>query len=318
MQIASVRIQNLRAFADETVAFDDYTCLVGPNGSGKSTVLCALNIFFRETSHTPAGQNLTALSEEDFHRRDTKTPIRVTVTFTNLSEDAKQDFADYVRQDLLVITAEATFDAHAGTAQVTQHGERLGMKEFSAFFAQEGEGVAASKLAETYASIRKDFADLPEPAGKKGLSKQQMIDALREFETKHPERRVLLRSHDQFYGFTKGVNRLDKYVQWVFVPAVKDAATEQIESKNTALGKLLARAVGARANLKDPIDALRTATEQQYKELLARHDDALKEISASLRKRLTSWTHPDTTLRLGWRHDEKSVRVEEPLACCRR
>lgn len=52
MRIKSIRIQNLRSFADETIPLNDYTCLVGPNGSGKSTVLCALNIFFRETDNT--------------------------------------------------------------------------------------------------------------------------------------------------------------------------------------------------------------------------------------------------------------------------
>ena len=40
MQIASVRIENLRSFADATIPLNDYICLVGPNGSGKSTLIC--------------------------------------------------------------------------------------------------------------------------------------------------------------------------------------------------------------------------------------------------------------------------------------
>jgi predicted ATP-dependent endonuclease of OLD family len=42
MKIESVRIKNFRSFADETIPFNDYTCLVGPNGAGKSTIPCAL------------------------------------------------------------------------------------------------------------------------------------------------------------------------------------------------------------------------------------------------------------------------------------
>ena len=42
MRLASVRIQNFRAFADETICFDDCTCLVGLNGGGKCTVLMAV------------------------------------------------------------------------------------------------------------------------------------------------------------------------------------------------------------------------------------------------------------------------------------
>jgi predicted ATP-dependent endonuclease of OLD family len=51
MKIESVRIKNLRSFADVTVPFNDFTCLVGPNGSGKSTILCALSVFFRGTEN---------------------------------------------------------------------------------------------------------------------------------------------------------------------------------------------------------------------------------------------------------------------------
>ena len=93
MKIASIRIQNLRSFADETIPLNDYTCLVGPNGSGKSTVFCALNIFFRETDNVST--DLIQLDREDFHYQNTNEPIRITVTFTDLNEEAqKKDFAD--------------------------------------------------------------------------------------------------------------------------------------------------------------------------------------------------------------------------------
>jgi hypothetical protein len=34
MRIASVRIEKFRSFADATIPFNDYACLLGPNGSG--------------------------------------------------------------------------------------------------------------------------------------------------------------------------------------------------------------------------------------------------------------------------------------------
>ncbi|MHC1999240.1 AAA family ATPase [Methylobacterium sp. CM6241] len=48
MKIKSVRIQNLRSLRDQIIEMSEYTCLVGANGAGKSTILCALNIFFRD------------------------------------------------------------------------------------------------------------------------------------------------------------------------------------------------------------------------------------------------------------------------------
>jgi len=82
MKIKSLRIKNFRSFADVTIPFNDYTCLVGPNGVGKSTVLYALNVFFRETANSST--DLTQLSAEDFHQKDTADPIEITITFTDL------------------------------------------------------------------------------------------------------------------------------------------------------------------------------------------------------------------------------------------
>ena len=132
MRIASVRIENLRSFKDETIPFNNYACLVGPNGAGKSTVLTALNVFFRESDGLPT--DLSKLDQEDFHCKDTDNPIKITVTFAGLSKEAKEDFSDYVRQDQLVVSAEATFDKATGKADVKQYGQRLGMPAFAPFF----------------------------------------------------------------------------------------------------------------------------------------------------------------------------------------
>ena len=79
MKIESVRIENFRSYKDETIVLDDYTCFVGPNGAGKSTVFYALNIFFRQ--YKDSKTDLSKLSESDFHHKDTKNDIRITVTF---------------------------------------------------------------------------------------------------------------------------------------------------------------------------------------------------------------------------------------------
>jgi predicted ATP-dependent endonuclease of OLD family len=120
MKIESVHIQNLRSFGDETIPFNDYTCLVGPNGSGKSTVLCALNIFFRETDN--ASTDLCQLEKDDFHHQNTDEPVSITVTFCDLSKEAQEDFSDYFRLDRLVVSAVARFDKVTGKAEVRQYG----------------------------------------------------------------------------------------------------------------------------------------------------------------------------------------------------
>ena len=67
--------------------------------------------------------------------------------------------------------------------------------------------------------------------------------ALRDYEEDHLELCKHIEEECQFYGFSRGKDKLDKYIQWVYVPAVKDASTEQEEGSKTALGQLLQRTV---------------------------------------------------------------------------
>ena len=108
-----------------------------------------------------------------------------------------------------------------------------------------------------------------------------MTASLREYEAGRPEDCILVPSEDQFYGVTQGQGLLRKYLQWVYVPAVKDAAGEQAESKNTALGRLLARTVRAQVNFSEKLLTLRLEAEEKYKEMLAAEQGALDQISKS-------------------------------------
>ena len=310
MRISSVRIENFRSFEDETLPLNNYACLVGPNGAGKSTVLTALNVFFRESENLPT--DLTQLDQEDFHCKHTDKPIQITVTFTDLDDEAQKDFSDYVRQGQLVVSAVATFDdpTETGKAQVKQYGQRLGIGAFAPFFKAAATGKKVPELKEIFASLRKTYPDLSAPG-----TKDVMVQALHDFEAARPGECKLLPSEDQFYGFSKGTNRLTKHIQWVYVPAVKDATSEQVEARNSALGKLLASTVRSKTNLDKPVKALRAEMQQQYQALLDGNQHVLDDVSSALQTRITEWAHPDARLRLQWKQDlDKSVRVEEPWA----
>lgn len=308
MKLESLRIQNFRAVEDETVYFDDYTCLVGPNGCGKSTVLCALNILFRE--RTGSSLDLTNLGKEDFHNRYIEKPIYITATFSNLSDEAKKDFSDYYRQGKLIITAIAEYDPEKDTATVNQHGQRYVMQDFAEFFEAEKRREGIAKLREIYNEFRQIHNELPDES-----AKQNMIDALHEYENNHTNLCDTVLSEDQFYGFSKGANRLAKYIQWVFVPAVKDASNEQTDAKESALGKLLARTVRAKINFQDPLKALREDTKTRYETLIDGYQSELDQISESLHNKIVEWAHPDAKIRLEWQQDpDKTVKLDEPFA----
>lgn len=308
MKIESLRIENFRAFKDETIEFDDYTSFVGPNGVGKSTVFHALNLFFRQSKDSQT--DLLKLSANDFHHTNTSQPIRITVTFSSLSDQAKEELADYVRQNKLIITAIAVYDPITEKADVKQFGNRLGMEEFRKFFEADKSGAKAAELKEIFKSFREKYEDISS-----ANSKADMISALHEYENKNPEKCVLIPSEDQFYGVSRGVNKLESHIQWIFVPAIKDATEESEESTKSALGQLLARTVRSQVSFDENIRELRNNVRAEYQKLLDAEQKTLDDISGSLQNRLSNWAHPNITASIQWKQDpDKSIKIEEPLA----
>jgi predicted ATP-dependent endonuclease of OLD family len=306
MKIKSVRIENFRSFRDETIVLNRYSCFVGPNGAGKSTVLAALNVFFQERT---AATDISKLVDEDYFCRNTATPTRITLVFDDLDQRAREEFAAYVRQDELVVTAEAVFDDAMGVGAVRHYGQRAGMEQFRVFFEAEKTGVKAAELTQIYDRLRAQFAELPNPR-----SKDDKAQALREYETSHPDQCVLIPSADDFYG-VNSTGKLSRFVQWVYVPAVKDAGEEGLEAKNTALGKLVTRAVRTRTDFDAELDALKADALERYQDLLDRNQASLIEISQSLQRRLASWAHANVRLGMEWLSDpNKSVIVQQPVA----
>jgi len=308
MKIESVRIENFRSFKDETIIFDDYSCFVGANGAGKSTVLNALNVFFRQ--YRDSKTDLNRLSVDDFHHGNISAPVKITVTFNSLSQTATAELSDYARQNKLIVSSIAHFDTTSDNATVKQFGNRLGIEKFRKYFEDEKNGAKVPELKNVYSDLQKTYSGLPNPG-----TKAAMTDALREYESNHPAECKLIPSEDQFYGASKGINKLANHVQWVFVPASKDATEESEESRNSALGLLLARTVRAQVNFSDKVDRLKKETQKLYQNILDKEQSALDSISKTLQTSLEAWSHPGITAQIMWKQDsEKSVKVEEPWA----
>lgn len=308
MKLKQLRIENFRSFRDETILFDDYTSFVGPNGAGKSAILMALNVFFRNNASTVT--NVHFLSEEDFHLRNTKHPVKITATFEHLPPDAQTDLKHYYRQNQLVVTAKAEWNEQANGAEVLQYGSRLVMKQFAPFFEGVENKAKVGELQSTYNDIRKSVPELA-----KVTTKTAMTEELRTYEESHPEGCEQVESKTQFYGWSKGSNLLNKYLQWIYIPAVKDASSEQDESTTTALGQLLKRTIRTRINFTDELSALQGELEGKYKSMIDAQQTALDDLQASIEKRLQQWGNPNAELSIKWTYDpDKSFQVNEPFA----
>lgn len=308
MKIESVHIKNFRSFQEETIVFDDYTCFVGPNGAGKSTVLNALNVFFRQ--YKDSKTDLSKLSINDFHHKNTAEPIVITVTFKDLNDAAQELLSAYVRQDKLIISSIAVYDVQTERAEVKQFGNRLGFENFRTYFEADKSGAKSPELKAIYLSLRETYTDLPNVS-----TKADMVDALHAYEASHSDQCSLIPSEDQFYGVSKGADKLSQFIQWVFVPASKDFSEEGLESKNSALGQLLARTVRSRVNFTESMKTLKQQFQEAYQAIIDAEQSTLNDISESLKSRLESWAHPGINAQVAWAQEaEKSVKVDEPFA----
>ena len=305
MKLSRLRIENFRSFGDETIIFDDYTCFVCRNGAGKSTILTALNIFFRET--VDATTDLLRLCEEDFHDGNTTDPIRITATFVDLEDEAKRDFAAYYRAGELRISAVAEWQA--GVAEVKQFGNRFGMDDFRKYFEQDKAGDKHEVLKKTYQDLRAKHTDLPDEK-----VKAQMAGALQGYEATHYEKCVEIPSEDHFYGISRGANRLEKYLQWVYIPAVKDATAAQEQSKTSALSRLLQRRVYSQLKLDGRISEIKGDASAKYTELLNANKEPLDQVCCSLNKRFQRWAHPNASVSLSWAQANGIVSITPPVA----
>lgn len=307
MIVESLKIENFRCFKEEEIFFDKYNCFVGANGAGKSTILCALNIFFRHSKDTKIDVN--NISMDDFHHKNIEDDIRITVTFTDLSDKAKEELSDYVRHDKLIITTEAKFNKETGEVEVKQYGNRLGFNDFRKYFEKFKENASADELKDIYGKLKEKYNDLPNVK-----TKVRMKDALQEYESQREDKCIVIKSEDHFYGFTR-VSKLAPFVQWVFIPASKDFIEESEESRYSSLGVLLERTIRGRVNFYENIKEMMNDVTEKYNKMVDDHQAVLKDISEKLQKRLAKWYKPNIQALLEWKRDvERAISIDEPHA----
>lgn len=306
MFLTSLTIKNFRAFNEITIQLDKYTALVGQNGTGKSTVLMALNILFRNSENVSTKTDF--LTEEDFHNRNTAQPVEFIATFENLNDQAKEELKHYYRQGRLVIKCKAVWDPNAGGARVKQLGSRLVIGEFAPYFEMDKAGAPADDLKQFYKQLRERYTDLPAET-----VKAKMQNALRKYEEEHENECELKDSEDEFFG-VQGTGKINPFLQWVYIPAVKDAYAEGQENKNSAFGKLLERTIRSQVNFAELFDPLKRQMEEAYKRILSEKQTVLSEVASKLESQIRMWAHPEARVDLSWSSSPKAVDMAEPVA----
>ncbi len=153
--------------------FEKLTALVGSNGSGKSSFLRGLHLFYEPSPR---------IEIEDFYNRDTTTEIIITVTFRDLSPEAKAQFSSYMQGDNL--TVERVFVWDDGKFTWKYHGSTLqnpAFQEIRDALAIKDRGKTAREAYERVRA-REDFSSLPQWS-----TLGEVTDSLKQWEAEHPD-----------------------------------------------------------------------------------------------------------------------------------
>ena len=296
MKIKTIEIENFRSIKSDKIDCTDFNTFVGPNGSGKSTVLNALNIFFGEINN---------FSADDFHNRVVEEPIKIRVTFHELSDAAKEDFKHYVRSNLLVVQADISVDDNGNFNRVIR-GERLIFEPFKAFF----EASNATDRGKIFKTLREEHQGIAEATNDN--DRRASLAAYEE--ALGDESKTLTVSGSDFFGISKGAHKFQRHLSWVYVPAVKDASSEGEEGKSSHLGRLIQHTIRSGMDYDADLEAIKADALGSYQKLLAGQKAHLSALQASLATKLQAAVTAETDLLLDWKKDERSVAIQEPVA----
>jgi len=292
VRIAEITIANFRCLREARLVCHSLTSLVGRNGAGKSTVLHALDLFYRPSS---------AVSKDDFFNRYTTAPITIQVAFDNLRPDEQTEFAPYLQDGRLTVTKRYELAGTANTATGRYYAARRRYPPF-AVIRTMGAREMGKALSDAFDKLVAQGSMPPEPRPPK-TGQPAMLAYMDHFEAEHPDLLELTEDETQFFGEKNvGGGKLDTYTQFVYVPAVRDAAQEATtDAKRSSFGQLLDIAVIRKVNTRPEIanlqQTLLEAVTQAYSPDVI--GDDLQNLEASLNKVLQPFV-PNAALSLEW------------------
>lgn len=282
MIVKSIQVKNFRSILDERLDCDNLTVLVGRNGTGKSSFLKALDLFYDPKA---------TVSAEDFYNEDTSQDIEIAVTFTDLSDEAKELFRPYLEGNDLTVVRVFSF---AAKKLGTYHGMKFQNPDFEEIRKAGGKTEIRNKYEET--RKRPEYSSLPHVR-----SADQAEQELRKWEAANPDKCRRMRDDGQFFGFTEvGNGYLGRHTRLIHVPAVRDASDDAVEGKGSCITEIMDLVVRRALADRKELVKLKEDTQQKYRDIM---DPAnLPELSG-LQKQLSATLKlyaPEASVSLEW------------------
>ncbi len=259
MMIKSLHVCWFRSIVDETLECTHLTALLGPNGCGKSSFLRALDLFYSPRPRFTA---------DDFYAGDTSKSIEIEITFTALTVEEQERFRDYLGSEGLRVAR--VFSLGDGKPSDTCYGYRAQNPDFLSIRAAAN--AAEQKRLYQQLCQQDQYTQLP-----RWTRKDDALACLMEWEREHLDCCTFERDSGDFFCFDKGKpSDLTQYTRFIFIPAVRDAATDATEGKGSAITELMNLLIrNALASLED-VKKLKAEFQQRYDQIFNR--ESLPEV----------------------------------------
>ncbi|MGO9180492.1 MAG: ATP-dependent nuclease [Candidatus Limnocylindrales bacterium] len=294
MIVERIEVSNFRTLAAASLDLGGLTYLVGRNGAGKSTFLTALAVFFKQI---PIG------GPDDFTGRNAAGAIEISLTFGGLGPLAVAEFRRYVRDDQLRVTKRIEFED--GKLTESYHGLCHAFPGFRAVRDATGQ---ARRTA--YNEIREELA-LP-----RVQTAAEVEPHLQAWEDSNEGRLEWIDDGGQFFGYSNvGTGKLTKYIDFVLVPAVRDASDDAGEGRDSALRRLVDIVVRRSADLSTPMSQLRRTVSDEYARLLDDPQLSLAPLSNRITSAIARFA-PGASVVVRW-DDPGEPRLADPAASAR-
>jgi len=289
MIIDSFHLINFRSILDETLNCENLTALVGANGSGKSSFLRGLELFYEPTPK---------IDPDDFYNQDITVEIVISVTFKDLSPEAKELFSSYMEGDML--TVERVFVLDNGKLAWKYHGASLQNPLFQAIRNALDIKDRGKTAKDEYERIRAlpDIDSLPEWSTLGAVQ-----DNLKQWEADHSDLCTRQRDDGQFFGFKEvAQGYLGKFTRFLFIPAVRDAYDDSSEGRGSVLTELMDLVVRNTLATNEDLKKFKQETQEQYTKII---DPASRNELTTLANRMTGTLKTyvpdsDVSVELNW------------------
>lgn len=222
MLVKSLHVRWFRSIVDETLECTQLTALLGPNGCGKSSFLRALDLFYAPHPRPTAN---------DYYAGDISRNIEIEVAFTALNLEEQDRFRNYLGSEGLRVVR--VFSLRDGKLSDKFYGYRSQNPDFLSI--REANNAADQKKLYEQLRQQEKYAQLS-----RWVRKEDAQACLIEWEYEHLDYCTFERDSGEFFCLDKGdIGDLTQYTRFIFIPAVRDAATDATEGKGSAITELM-------------------------------------------------------------------------------